>query len=132
MIRAIAVVLAVFATDLPPPPNALFAFDTVPTMMTVVAGRARELTTGAPVLLELLSSKVMLRLVSRNDLNGQLNLDLPLASKRNNFVGVLGELSVNVNANFNQLSSCSAMSHCSRSSLRAAIRSAASYSSTRV
>ncbi|MGZ3280321.1 MAG: TonB-dependent receptor [Caulobacteraceae bacterium] len=42
--------------------------------------------------------------LSRNDLNGQLNLDLPLASKRNNVFGVLGELSVNVNANFDQLS----------------------------
>lgn len=42
--------------------------------------------------------------LSRNDLNGQLNLDLPLASKRNNVFGALGELSVNINANFDQLS----------------------------
>ena len=42
--------------------------------------------------------------LSRNDLNGQLNLDLPLASKRNNFFPQLGELSVNVNTNFDQLS----------------------------
>jgi hypothetical protein len=42
--------------------------------------------------------------LSRNDLNGQLNLDLPLASKRYNFIPWLGELSVNANANFDQLS----------------------------
>jgi hypothetical protein len=42
--------------------------------------------------------------LSRNDLNGQLNLDMPLASRRNKVAGQLGELSVNVNANFNQLS----------------------------
>jgi hypothetical protein len=42
--------------------------------------------------------------LSRNDLSGQLNLDLPLASKRYNFLPQLGELSVNVNANFDQLS----------------------------
>jgi iron complex outermembrane receptor protein len=42
--------------------------------------------------------------LTRNDVNGQLNLDLPLASKRNNFIPQLGELSVNVNANFDQLS----------------------------
>jgi hypothetical protein len=42
--------------------------------------------------------------LSRNDLNGQLNLDLPLASKRYNFIAWLGELSVNANANFDQLS----------------------------
>ncbi|HEY4031090.1 MAG TPA: TonB-dependent receptor [Caulobacteraceae bacterium] len=42
--------------------------------------------------------------LARNDLSGQLNLDLPLASKRYNFLPQLGELSVNVNANFDQLS----------------------------
>ncbi|MEI9889926.1 MAG: TonB-dependent receptor [Caulobacteraceae bacterium] len=42
--------------------------------------------------------------LSRNDLNGQLNLDLPLTSKRNNVLPQLGELSVNVNANFDRLS----------------------------
>jgi hypothetical protein len=42
--------------------------------------------------------------LSRNDLNGQLNLDLPLASKRYKFLPWLGELAVNANANFDQLS----------------------------
>jgi len=42
--------------------------------------------------------------LSRNALNGQLNLDLPLTSKRNNFFPQFGELSVNVNANVTQLS----------------------------
>jgi hypothetical protein len=42
--------------------------------------------------------------LSRNDLNGQLNLDLPLASKRYNFLPWFGELSVNANANFDRLS----------------------------
>lgn len=42
--------------------------------------------------------------LSRNDLNGQVNLDLPLASKRYNFLPWFGELAVNANANFDQLS----------------------------
>ena len=42
--------------------------------------------------------------LSRNDLNGQLNVDLPLASKRYNFLPWLGELAVNANANFDKLS----------------------------
>jgi hypothetical protein len=42
--------------------------------------------------------------LSRNDLNGQLNLDLPLASKRYKFLPWFGELSVNANVGFDQLS----------------------------
>ena len=42
--------------------------------------------------------------LSRNDLNAQLNLDLPLASKRYNFLPWFGELAVNANAGFDQLS----------------------------
>ena len=42
--------------------------------------------------------------LSRNDLNGQLNFDLPLASKRYNFLPWFGELAINANANFDQLS----------------------------
>ena len=42
--------------------------------------------------------------LSRNDLNGQLNLDLPLASKRYNFLPWFGELAVNANVNFDRLS----------------------------
>ncbi len=42
--------------------------------------------------------------LSRNDLNAQLNLDLPIASKRHNFAGFVGELSLNVHTAVDQLS----------------------------
>jgi hypothetical protein len=42
--------------------------------------------------------------LSRNDLNGQLNLDLPLASRRYNFLPWFGELAVNANASFDRYS----------------------------
>ena len=41
---------------------------------------------------------------SRNDLNGQINLDLPLTSRRANVLPAVGDLSVNVNAALDQLS----------------------------
>jgi hypothetical protein len=42
--------------------------------------------------------------LTRNDGNAQLNVDLPLASRRNHFLPVFGELSVNANAAIDQLS----------------------------
>jgi hypothetical protein len=42
--------------------------------------------------------------LSRNDLGGQLNLDLPLASRRYDFLPWFGELAVNANASFDRLS----------------------------
>ena len=35
--------------------------------------------------------------LSRNDANGQLNVDIPLTSRRNHVLGFLGDLSVNAN-----------------------------------
>jgi uncharacterized membrane protein YgcG len=42
--------------------------------------------------------------LSRNDLNGQINLDLPLTSRRNHVLAPMGELSVNVNLAVDRLS----------------------------
>jgi hypothetical protein len=42
--------------------------------------------------------------LTRNDGNGQLSVDIPLASRRNHFLPVFGELSVNANAAIDQLS----------------------------
>ncbi len=40
---------------------------------------------------------VLAQTLARNDLQGQLNLDLPIASRREHFLGALGELSLNAN-----------------------------------
>jgi len=42
--------------------------------------------------------------LTRNDGNGQLNIDLPLASRRNHFLPIAGELSITANAAVDQLS----------------------------
>jgi hypothetical protein len=42
--------------------------------------------------------------VTRNDANAQLNVDVPLASKRNHFLPFFGEFSVNVNGAVDELS----------------------------
>ncbi len=47
--------------------------------------------------------------LSRNDLNAQANLDLPIASRRKHFLSALGELSVNANLAVNQLSGFGAL-----------------------
>ena len=41
---------------------------------------------------------------SRNDLNGQINLDLPVTSRRNNVLPAVGDFSLNFNGALNQLS----------------------------
>lgn len=41
---------------------------------------------------------------SRRDVNGQFNINLPLTSKRNNFLGALGDFTLNGNIAFNHLS----------------------------
>ena len=41
---------------------------------------------------------------SRNDINGQVNLDLPLTSRKNNVLPVVGDLSLNFNGALNELS----------------------------
>jgi iron complex outermembrane receptor protein len=42
--------------------------------------------------------------LSRNDFNAQANFDLPLTSRRNHFLGMFGELSVNLHTAVDQLS----------------------------
>ncbi|TVV71661.1 TonB-dependent receptor [Sphingomonas solaris] len=42
--------------------------------------------------------------LSRDDVNGQASIDLPIASRKNGFLSALGELSVNVNGAYDQLS----------------------------
>ena len=42
--------------------------------------------------------------LARNDASAQLNLDLPLASRKNNFLPALGELSFTVNSSVDDLS----------------------------
>lgn len=47
--------------------------------------------------------------LTRNDGNAQLNVDVPLASRRNKFLAFMGELSVNANAAIDQLSDFGAL-----------------------
>ena len=47
--------------------------------------------------------------LSRNDANGQLNIDLPLTSRRNRVLPVLGELSLNANGAVDELSDFGAL-----------------------
>ncbi len=47
--------------------------------------------------------------LSRNDANAQVNMDLPVASREHHVLGLLGELSLNVNAAVDQLSDYGAL-----------------------